>query len=113
MAEQGGPILVHRELIDRVPAREDRVGQDMYWYWCPGCAEKCGHGAHVFSTPIWGFDGNMSKPTVSGSILIYGSETQPRCHSFIESGKIRYLEDSEHPLAGQTVPMVAVPEWLR
>lgn len=34
------------------------------------------------------------------------------CHSFIRDGRWQYLSDTAHRLAGQTVPMVPVPDWL-
>jgi hypothetical protein len=30
------------------------------------------------------------------------------CHSFVTEGRIEFLSDSTHELAGQTVP---IPEW--
>ena len=34
------------------------------------------------------------------------------CHSFIRNGHWEFLGDCAHSLAGQTVPMVPVPDWL-
>lgn len=34
------------------------------------------------------------------------------CHSFIREGQWQFLGDCEHKLAGQTVPMVPVPDWM-
>ena len=76
---------------------------NLFMFWCPGC--KCGHW---FRTPPWTFNGDMIKPTVRGSILV-GKEKPPRCHLFIESGKIRFLNDCDHNLKGQTIPMEPFP----
>jgi hypothetical protein len=37
----------------------------------------------------------------------------PRCHSFVTDGKIEFLNDSTHKLAGQTVPLPDMPDWLK
>lgn len=79
----------------------------VYFFFCPGCGY-----AHWFSTsgrspsfpskttgPIWQFNGDFEKPTVRASILVQG---QYRCHSFVTDGKIQYLSDCSHSLAGQT-----------
>jgi hypothetical protein len=34
------------------------------------------------------------------------------CHSFLKAGRWEFLGDSAHALAGQTVPMVPLPDWL-
>jgi hypothetical protein len=59
---------------------------------------------------VWSFDGNHESPTCSPSFLTtltYGDgRPQHRCHSFIRNGKIEYLSDCTHKLAGQTIDMV-------
>jgi hypothetical protein len=78
---------------------QDHPGQ--YIFWCAGC--ECAHG--IDST--WSFNGDLVRPTITPSVL---SQGEVRCHSFVTDGKIRYLPDSEHALAGQTVDMVR-PPW--
>jgi Family of unknown function (DUF6527) len=34
------------------------------------------------------------------------------CHSFLKDGRWEFLSDSAHHLAGQTVDMVPLPDWL-
>jgi hypothetical protein len=34
------------------------------------------------------------------------------CHSFLRNGRWEFLGDSQHALAGQTVDMVPLPDWL-
>ena len=67
--------------------------------WCPGC--KCGH---AFSTVTggWVITGTDDKPTVNPSLLTRGVVT---CHLFIKDGMIEFLNDCDHELKGQTVPM--------
>lgn len=101
-----------------------------YIWWCPGCDERDpGHrGTHMFHIPPWTFDNDdMEKPTFSASYLsksyYYDGdpsepiETRTRhetvCHSFVKDGTIQYLGDCTHSLAGQTINMVEVPDWLR
>lgn len=89
--------------------RENVFGDGTVWrtFWCPGC----GRGHTIDQT--WDFDGNYEVPTFSPSVLTYGSPWQtdvPRCHSFVRAGRIEFLSDCTHPLAGQTVDMVPWPE---
>lgn len=110
-----------------------------YYWWCPGCvawadmqpegSTASGIGTHLFHVPPWTFDNDdMERPSFSASYLQNGILANPdadrkhfpngyvgspRCHSFVKNGMIQYLSDSEHPLAGQTVPMAPVPAWLR
>jgi hypothetical protein len=62
----------------------------------------------------------MEAPTFSPSILVRWTKTDPVtglavgekydmvCHSFVRAGKIQFLSDCSHELAGQTVEM---PDW--
>lgn len=91
------------------------------FFRCPGCL--CAHGVVVDGNGAWGFNGADDSPTFSPSILVYGTKVgdnpapgyeagqvlSPRCHSFVENGWIRFLDDSEHDLAGKTVEL---PDWL-
>jgi len=73
-----------------------------YWFHCPGC--EYNHGVRVKGPhPVWQWNGNVDKPTVSPSLLVNGSTPETRCHSFITDGKIQFLGDCFHSLKGQTV----------
>lgn len=87
-------------------------GVDTYLFWCPGCEE-----AHIFTVrtdggrPAWSFDGNMQSPTFSPSLLY--PDKKPLCHLFLRDGRIEFLGDCGHALAGKTVPLPDLPpEWL-
>lgn len=104
------------------------------WVWCPGCGEA--HRPEVVSVdgsrpagPCWDWDGNIERPTISPSLLVSGVQWAANepfhdpnhnvaaggatvCHSFIRDGHWQFLADSTHALAGQTVPMVPLPDWL-
>jgi hypothetical protein len=74
----------------------------MYHFWCEGCDT-----AHAINSG-WTFDGDLIEPTITPSVLSTG---QLRCHSFVTKGRIIYLSDCNHALAGKTVRMVPLP-WL-
>lgn len=79
-------------------------------HYCPGCKWM-----HVIPTDPraqpnghkWTFDGNIDAPTFSPSINLVG-----QCHSFITDGRIQYLGDCTHELAGQTVNLVPMPKRI-
>lgn len=101
---------------------------------CPGCGDthllqtpeiNAGSGA------IWGFNGDFDRPTFTPSILQWSGHYMPGynsdkcwctwtkehpadegkcptcyiCHSFVTDGKIQFLSDCSHSLAGQTVEL--------
>lgn len=76
----------------------------------------------------WDWNGSLDAPTLSPSVLVYSRQTlidpdlpwgdgpgqltapenkrmTPQCHTFIREGRIEFLPDCTHDLAGQTVPM--------
>lgn len=81
-------------------------------FQCPGCENS--HGIPVDGSKAWQWNNSLQFPTITPSILIYAHETsppfkpQPRCHSFITDGRILFLSDSGHKLAGQSVDL---PEY--
>lgn len=111
--------------------REWPEGTGQITYWCPGC--ESGHTIAYGGTETWQWNGDTEHPTFTPSVLAMAREklndagrelvdaghgadltdehrtTSPRCHSFVTDGRIQYLTDSEHDLAGQTVDMVPLP----
>ena len=90
------------------------VYTDYLLLWCPGCDD-----AHLITvrrsdgSETWTWDGNTETPTVSPSILVTGGPDDGyRCHSFVRAGQWEYLADCSHSMAGQTVPMVPIPEEM-
>ncbi len=78
-----------------------------FYFFCPGCNTD-----HEFNE-TWLFDGNMESPTISPSLKVTWHTKLPDipdkvCHSFVREGKIQFLSDCTHKLAGQTVPL---PDW--
>jgi hypothetical protein len=114
----------------------ERIG---YSFKCPGCKDR-----HVIHTgpdtahPIWGFNGDVNKPTFTPSLLtrcghfVPGHENEPCwctfykdspeaakadkafrcyiCHSIITDGRIQFLDDCTHLLAGQTIELPDLEE---
>lgn len=91
-------------------------------FWCPGCEDH--HGVPVDGSRGWNWNGSLESPTVTPSILVtqtlYGPErltfpnyhgpaecesSKGTCHSFVTDGKIQFLSDCFHKLAGQTVEL--------
>jgi hypothetical protein len=74
---------------------------------CPGCnmlhRVMVGEGGGE----RWTWNGNVDQPTFAPSILVrynWGPDQNPVvCHSFVTDGRIRFLGDCTHHLAGQTV----------
>ncbi|MCI7733273.1 MAG: hypothetical protein MSK39_00585 [Dysosmobacter sp.] len=61
-----------------------------------------------FSPCVWTFNGDMERPTFSPSMLLHPDNIHGREHFFVRAGKIEYLQDCDHPMAGMTVDMVDV-----
>lgn len=101
-------------------------GEHYGWrFHCPGCDDE-----HVIDR-TWKCDGDPERPTISPSILVYAHKTcvtdakgelvrdaagdiltkdSFRCHSFVSNGRIQFLADSTHPLAGKTVELPDLAE---
>lgn len=73
-----------------------------FMHWCTGCKEV--HSINTIdknlSGAIWSYNNDPVKPTFSPSINYPG-----QCHYWIKEGFIEYCLDSDHALAGQTVPL--------
>lgn len=83
-------------------------------FWCLGC--KCLHAIYHkredWKGPVWNWNGSFDKPTFTPSLLVNvggACPTAPICHSYITDGKIQYLPDCTHALAGKTVEIPDSP----
>lgn len=90
---------------------------------CPGCRTMGLLGKHVLPVrwlppgraespnaqgkPHWDFDGNLEWPTLAPSVLatIDSPHLHLVCHSFVRDGRIEYLNDCTHELAGKTIDL--------
>lgn len=104
-----------------------RRAENGYGHWCPGCEE-----IHVIPD-TWTFNGDLANPTFNPSVMITGvkrimvdggweggwvrdADGAPVpfcCHYFLHAGQLSYCADSTHSLAGQTVPLPALPDFLK
>lgn len=103
-----------------------RKQENTYMIFGPGC--KCVHAVNN----TWEFNGDLEKPTFSPSILVKSGHYMPDhkgdcwckfnenqlnkgekpsefkcvvCHSFVTDGKIQFLSDCTHAMAGQTIEL--------
>lgn len=82
-------------------------------FHCPGCnhyhAFQVERGSTNPDGPIWDWNQDMEKPTFHPSLMVNrGAANQ--CHFVVKEGKISYLNDSYHELAGRVVNMQEEPD---
>jgi len=107
-----------------------KTNDERLQFFCEGCGTT-----HAINSS-WKFNGNYDKPTISPSVLVVSGHYMPeykggscwctfnkehpddpdlfkcmRCHSFITDGNIRYLSDSTHKLAGNTITLLDEKDW--
>lgn len=101
---------------------------------CPGCGTCHGIQTGTGDGPRWSWNSDLDKPTFQPSILVRFTKLTEKgkqqydewrkngypevdgkfdsdpvvCHSFVTDGRIQFLSDCTHELAGQTVDL---PEW--
>lgn len=90
-----------------------RVAGGRVAYWCQGCEDV--HVIRVEGTelPVWFWNGDTKAPTFTPSILVTyedmsGRGEHRRCHTFVSTGQVQFLNDFTHQFAGQTLPL---PDW--
>ncbi|WP_043775570.1 DUF6527 family protein [Roseivivax isoporae] len=94
--------------MSAVGSKLRRLADNIVAFRCPGCRTM-----HQVWTDRWRWNGDGDAPTFSPSVLVtydgadvgQGGAPQARCHSFVENGRIRFLPDCTHELAGETVPL--------
>ena len=107
-------------------------------FLCPGCGES--HDVNIAEGhPGWEFNGDFERPTLSPSVLVRrghycnnppvpgdcACDFQQRfpdeepwdwpcgvCHSFVRDGRIEFLTDCTHALAGQTVELLEIKDAI-
>lgn len=91
--------------------RTEHYGE-AYIFECPGCETV--HCIPVTGERGWKFNGSVDKPTFQPSILAkyayHSGKPQGICHSYVTDGRIQFLADSTHKLAGQTVDLPEVKD---
>lgn len=115
------------------PILRDAEGGILH-FWCPGCDGVHGIKISKDGKDGWTWNGDPNKPTFRPSVLVrrghfserwkkgdpcsctYNKEHPEaptrfgcmRCHSFVTDGRIQFLADCSHTLAGKTVDL---PAW--
>lgn len=61
-------------------------------------------------TGCWSWNGSLDTPTIKPSILTktYIADVDIICHTWINDGKVIFLDDCSHELAGQTLDLLEV-----
>jgi hypothetical protein len=76
-------------------------------HWCPACDRRhlllMGHR----DARLLDWDHNTRRPTFTPDIR--QEEPSLVCHYFIADGRVQFLSDSTHALAGRTVDLPAYP----
>lgn len=92
-------------------AKFRRIQYDNLAFHCLGC-----NFVHIIDKR-WIFNNDLNNPTINPSLLVrepVGNKVNV-CHSFIREGKIQFLSDSTHGLAGKTVEIpdfeTMHPDW--
>lgn len=60
-------------------------------------------------THCWSWNGSILNPTLKPSILSKAGKGHV-CHSFVNDGKIQFLSDCSHELAGKTMDLLDVDQ---
>lgn len=83
-------------------------GGKMFAFHCDGCGMSHAFYQHDDGhRPSWQFNGDLERPTFTPSLLNRGGDIGV-CHLFVTDGKIHYLGDCTHALAGKTVDLPEV-----
>lgn len=76
---------------------------------CPGCNSQHEVNVGPDKQPAWDWNGSYDKPTFQPSVKVegysYETESDYVCHFFVTEGKVRFLKDSTHEMAGQEVDL--------
>lgn len=61
-------------------------------------------------TPNWTWNGSVDHPTLKPSVLTRGGDIDGEviCHSWINDGKVQFLDDCSHELANKTLDLLEV-----
>ncbi|MDE2470536.1 MAG: ammonia monooxygenase [Bradyrhizobium sp.] len=113
-------------------------GDEGLSYWCQGCDSW--HTIKTKGDGAWGWNGDVQRPTFTPSVLLNSKRMTekgnadhaawvdagcpPRngdpfdsvpyvCHFFVTNGRVQFLGDCTHALAGQTVDLPDLPEEWR
>lgn len=115
VADEGNPVASARHLTQH---GVNKCLGIMVLLWCPGCQSlhaprfRCPEHGGPKEGPVWEGDPNSDPFTMSPSLLVPATMISPKCHSFVQNGQWQFLSDSTHVLAGKTVPLEPLPNWI-
>jgi hypothetical protein len=91
----------------KVQEQKSPDGSRSLLFDCPGCGFLHAVSVGGSGRPNWTFNEDFEKPTLSPSIAVSWTQRDvPKvCHSFVIEGRIQFLSDCTHALAGQIVPL--------
>ncbi len=108
------------DVMGRLSARLRNTKGGGIAFFCPGCDDV--HVVRITSETgsNWGYNGDPEKPTFTPSVLVtaHANPNAPEdsqwrkdriCHSFVTGGRIQFLGDCTHDLAGHTVELPTFP----
>ncbi len=97
----------------KIKVWQGRHGIQRVYFWCPGC-EKL-HGITAGGAGAWTWNGDLERPTVQPSVLAFHEDKNKQrvtyCHLFLREGRLQFLDDCRHALAGKTVDLIDMPSW--
>lgn len=118
-------VLKESEVNPNIP---EILTRNRWYLFCPGCYENAKQkvpdnpafwiydALHCFNDTIHSFNKDVERPTLCPSLLcssVQGPNGQKYiCHSFVREGRIEFLGDCTHALAGQTVDLLDVQRYL-
>jgi len=82
-------------------------------FYCQGCEHHHGIPVRHSKYSNWNWNGDLEKPTLTPSIFTNPGRDCPdlhACHMYLTDGKIQFLSDCSHSLAGQTVDVEDLDE---
>ncbi len=106
-------------VVSKLGAYQNPEYEALLWR-CAGCGDihNIRVGGDSESEPGWIWNRSLVQPTLSPSILKQPNSPNPdfpgadkRCHSYVRDGRVEFLGDCDHDLAGKTVPMEPSNAW--
>ena len=80
---------------------------------CPGCGFLHGptveRGSGDDALQCWTWNGSLSDPTLTPSLLLRAQHPALVCHSYVLAGRMHFLRDCTHLDSGRTVAIQALP----
>lgn len=95
-------------MSDKIKGKLNIGADGSIFFYCQACKQVHGIKTGQGAGPRWGWNGDHEKPTFTPSVLVNQGMANPEvplCHSFVTDGRIQYLSDCTHEMAGQAVEL--------